>query len=423
VGVEGTPVVVRVKPTDLTTLLNDMAEQIALAAEDKKLEKVGVMEFSGKSGLGELLGANFGTLGLWCSEWLEKRLFTVAAGAFGVTNGKVLRATLKEQRFTLDDLSKPDRLKKLSQSLNGLSSLAEAAFLSREGRVVTLQCQLTKIDGNELAGTAGGVALLNESEWAMLGKSAVLTSQDLLPPPPSGDTTPPQDPQTTVVEKLDQKAKGPNPLADPSFEFPVKVMVGGRERPGVAKGNQWVVPLRKGETYELYVENRSGQPVCLRLLVDGLNTLPDLEMAKTKGVATYVWGQHVNLSDARAWVLDPSKLATARKLWRISGFVTETGENGKLREFVVSTGDQSLAAKRKYSQDIGMITAAFYDPVPRSRGLGTIPGEERRERLPVDTQITPGNLRAVINIRYVDPDDPHAMESLETPAHATPAAP
>ncbi len=29
------------------------------------------------------------------------------------------------------------------------------------------------------------------------------------------------------------------------------------------------------------------------------NTLPDREMARTKGVATDLWGRHVNLSDAR----------------------------------------------------------------------------------------------------------------------------
>ena len=98
-------------------------------------------------------------------------------------------------------------------------------------------------------------------------------------------------------------------MTNPNFEFPVRIYVGGKERPGHARGNEWFVPLRKGETYEIYVENRSGQPVCMRLLVDGLNTLPDLEMAKTKGVATFVWGQHVSLEDCAALRARPGETA------------------------------------------------------------------------------------------------------------------
>ena len=124
---------------------------------------------------------------------------------------------------------------------------------------------------------------------------------------------PSKDPQETVIAKLDEESKGPHPMTNPNFEFPVRIYVGGKERPGHARGNEWFVPLRKGETYEIYVENRSGQPVCMRLLVDGLNTLPDLEMAKTKGMATFVWGQHVNLEDARHYVLDPAKRRGPRR--------------------------------------------------------------------------------------------------------------
>jgi hypothetical protein len=262
----------------------------------------------------------------------------------------------------------------------------------------------------------------------MLGRSAVLSSDDRRPPPPSPDQPAPSDPQTTVVARLDEKSRGPHPMTAPDFPFPVRIFVDGRERPGTAKGNLWVVPLRKGEVYEIYASNRSGDPVCMRLLVDGLNTLPDLEMAKTKGVATLVWGQHVNLADARHFVLDPTKkdlkTGRTRTTWRVSGFVTKTGEDGELREFVVASADQSLAAKRKFTDNLGMITAAFYDPTPRSRGpIGTDAGKVKKEKLTENAEYVPGNLRAVVNIHYVDPDDPSAMQSLETPEPAPPAPP
>ncbi|MDR3636239.1 MAG: caspase family protein [Isosphaeraceae bacterium] len=428
-GVEGTPVVVRVKPSDLKTLLNDMAEQLTLAAGDRKVKKVGVLEFSSDSARGELLGANFGTLGRWCADWMERRLMEEGEGSQTVTNGKVLQAALAKENVGLDDLSNPDRLKQLSQSMHGLPALAQGTFRNRTGRVVTLQCRLFRLEDDEVAGSAGGVALLNESEWAMLGKSAALSPADRIPPPPSFDTTtPPKDPQDATVAKLDEKGEGPHPMTNPSFELPVRIYVNGKERQGVAKGNNWYVPLQRGETYEIYVENRAGQPVCMKLLVDGLNTLPDLEMAKTKGVATYLWGQHVNLADARHYVLDPATLKTPRKIWRVNGFITETGTDGKVRDFVVSTAEKSLAAKRKFTDQMGLITAAFYDAVPTagplavSRGatvgsaLGTEAGTERSIDLPENEKYKPGKLRAVVNIYYSDPGD-------STPPPAAPPAP
>lgn len=422
-GVEGTPVVVRVKPNDLKTLLNDMAEQLTLAAGDRKLRKVGVLEFSSDSARGELLGANFGTLGRWCADWMERRLMEEGEGTLTVTNGKVLQAALAKENVGLDDLSNPERLKQLSQAMQGLPALAQGTFRNRAGRVVTLQCRLFRLEDDEVAGSAGGVALLNESEWAMLGKSAALSAADRIPPPPSFDNnTPQKDPQDAAVAKLDEKGDGPHPMTNPNFEFPVRIYVNGKERQGVAKGNNWYVPLHQGETYEIYVENRAGGPVCMRLLVDGLNTLPDLEMAKTKGVATYLWGQHVNLADARHFVLDPADLRTPRKIWRVSGFVTETGKDGKLREFVVNSAEKSLAAKRKFTEQMGLITAAFYDPVPASRGMtldspiGTGAGRERSENLTENDKYKPGKLRAVVNLYYADPGD-------STPPPAAPPAP
>jgi uncharacterized caspase-like protein len=407
-GVEGTPVVVRVKPIDLKTLLRDMAEQLALAAEDRKLTRLGVIQFSSDSPRGELLGADFGTLGHWSAEFLEGRLSEEGEGTLTVKDGKSIRSRLEQLKVTLDDLSNPERLKQISQALGGLSALAQGTFRNRSNRVVTLQCRLLRLEDDEVAGSAGGVALLNESEWAMLGKSAALSPVDRKPPLLSLDNpTPAKDPQDAAVAKLDEKGDGPHPMTNPNFEFPVRIFVGGKERPGSAKGNNWYVPLHEGETYEIYIENRTGGPVCMRLLVDGLNSLPDLEMARTRGVATYVWGQHVNLADARHFVLDPADLKTPRKIWRVSGFITETGKNGKLREFVVSTSEKSLAAKRNFTAQMGLITAAFYDPVPATRTgpLGTLAGEERSADLTENEKYKPGNLRAVVNVYYSDPGD------------------
>ncbi len=62
-GTVGVPVVTRVKPHDLNSLLADMAEQLALAMEEHGLRQVGVLEFINYTPQGPALRAKFGSLG------------------------------------------------------------------------------------------------------------------------------------------------------------------------------------------------------------------------------------------------------------------------------------------------------------------------------------------------------------------------
>jgi hypothetical protein len=136
----------------------------------------------------------------------------------------------------------------------------------------------------------------------------------------------------------------------------------------------------------------------MRLLVDGLNTLPEKE--STKGVQTVIVGKRVNLDAAEAWELDPADAT----LYAVRGFVTEVGVQGKLREFTIVDADQSLAARQKFTDQIGIITAAFYDPASGSRAVGTGLGRERKEEILESRHLKPGNLLSVVHIRYVEAD-------------------
>jgi hypothetical protein len=236
----------------------------------------------------------------------------------------------------------------------------------------------------------------------MLGRSAQITSDDRRPPPPMpGVQAPPVEDQ--VIGRLDQRAEAPHPLANPKFPLRVRVMVktpGKRlpqERYGVFRGNDMFVPLAKDEVYEIWVENRTGQLVLMRLLVDGLNTLP--ELVTTKGVAVYETAARVDLDEARHWNLDPQQA----RLFAIRGFVTQTGAAGRLREFKVVDAQESVAARQKFTDQLGIITAAFYAPKSGSRTVGTGFGEERTEEIGEAEKIEAGNLLAVVHIRYVEP--------------------
>lgn len=392
----GVPVVLRMKPQRLKNVLTDMAEQLADALADRGFKRVGVLEFTNDTPLGELLGANFGGLGKYCSDELEQRLTQFAAQRFGVIDRRSLERALKTERFGVDKLGSPTALQRLSRQVQGgMPVVAVGTLCSRARSAVRLQCKLIDTETDEAVLSVGGVAEINESEWAMLGGSALVTPAVYQVEIPDADRPTPFR-FASRVEKLDQLAREAHPMLDKKFPYRVKIMIEGQERPGVFRGNELFVPMRVGEEYEVWIENLSGRIVLMRLLVDGLNTLPQKPQ---KGVRVESIGARVNLDEARHWVLDPA----IRKTMYFRGFVTQTGPQGEVRKFKIVDAESSLAARRKFTDNIGLITAAFYADAGVARGgLGTAPGEARREDLTERAGTKVGNLLAVVNIRYVE---------------------
>jgi hypothetical protein len=152
----------------------------------------------------------------------------------------------------------------------------------------------------------------------------------------------------------------------------------------------------------------------MRLLVDGLNTLPEIEggaadtSGTSKGLTTELIGGHVDLDDARPWVLDPQapqqRASRNPNLFAVRGFVLKTGEAGQVGRFTVVDADSSLAARQKFTDQIGLITAAFYSP-RASRSVGTDIGVVINENLK-EQKADVGNLIAVVHLRYYDADEP-----------------
>ncbi len=235
----------------------------------------------------------------------------------------------------------------------------------------------------------------------MFGHSAVVRPEDQ-PAPTSATQARPASMQ--VIHRLDEAATSDHPLKSPATPFRVRFLVGGKERKGEFRGNDLLVPLNQGEVYQIEVENRTGRPAVMRLLVDGLNTLP--EKMKDKSVMTLEVAPRVNLAEARPWVLD----ARGGTKNIVVGFATETGDQGKLREFDVVEADKSLAARKQFTEQIGLITAAFDEPAAErlasslNPGSGTDLGQEVTADLSEQTGVGVGNLQCVINNRYVFPE-------------------
>ena len=213
----GVPVVIRLKPQTLRQVLADVAEQLATDMTLQKLSKVGVLEFTNDTRLGELLGADFGLLGRFCAEELERQLMDQGMGKFSVVDRRRLQAVLKDRQFSVKDLGSSVAMKQLSKDAGGMPVIALGTLRNRTGRVVTLQCKLVRTESDELAGSAGGTAMLNESQWAMVGRSvAVKPEEDRLPEAPTAGQ-PARPVASTVVERLDRRSQGPHPLLIPIF--------------------------------------------------------------------------------------------------------------------------------------------------------------------------------------------------------------
>ena len=186
-GVSGVPVVVRLRPQTLRQLLADVAEQLSCDMQERQIGRVGVLEFTNDTKMGELLGADFGLLGRYCSEELEHKLVDQAASKYRVIDRRHLQKALADQSFKLDDLASSAAPARLSKNVDGMPAIALGTLRNRAGRVVNIQCKLVRTEGEDVIASAGGTALLNESEWAMLGRSVAVKPEDRRIVPPSGD--------------------------------------------------------------------------------------------------------------------------------------------------------------------------------------------------------------------------------------------
>jgi hypothetical protein len=423
-GETGVPVVLRLQPLSLKKALDDLAHELADSLVAQQQGAIGVLEFTNATQAGEMLGSDFGLLGQYCAEVLEQRLIELGAGKFSVVDRARIREALSKKALRVDDLASTQRLKDFGQSVGGMPLLVSGRIIGRDGRVVTLNCKLVRTDQPDQLAAASAIAQINESEWAMLGRSAAVSGNASPQAPPSIDG-PRLDRRDQLVNTLDQRAQSKHPFAQANFPFPIHVMIKSKsatgadvftERAGKVEGNDCVVSLARDEVYELWVENNSGQKVVMRLLVDGLNTLPEPlrdekgSPLKDKGVVVTQIAPRVNLAEARGWVLGPTPATIYRarsgakgvRGHRIQGFVAQTGSRGEGREFRVVDGGQSIAARRQFTDQLGMITAAFYSVAPRgARGsIGTGLGDEYvADYTEEDTH--PRDLIAAVTLRYV----------------------
>lgn len=469
-----------VSPTRAKTLdeqIRDMALQAATQLRENNVKTVVVPDFVVSGGDDRSVpGEDYGPLLRYISTKFKAQLSSESFGAFSIADSVFVREILQENRINPENI-RQGRMRDLRKELK--EEIANPGVLAillggvehggvdpgkpgyREGPSVLLTCRpnipVVEDEDAILLAAHDGRAMLNTSEWSMIGHSAVnqtVAARYVNAPqapgapaktikridkPQAAQQRPNRRPskihslldyfdQNDVdqvrreIEELQKDAKQRHPLTDANFPWRISLKVGGEDVKVLwSKDERHAYSeIAIGNTYTIGIENRSDKPVFLRLLVDGLNTLPDtpllekadsgdgkFEVAVKDRGAGHQPAQHVNLTNARAWYCEP------KTDYEVQGFFTKIEAEGKAdknaegRKFVVTDARSSEAARKDWTKDIGIVTAAFY--VPRERPVtmaagasrGTKMGEEFNQKVETYTgNMVPGELLGVVHLRY-----------------------
>ena len=124
----------------------------------------------------------------------------------------------------------------------------------------------------------------------------------------------------------------PNPLTS----YSMQILVNGSPLPVYAASGTPYVEALKGREYAVRLTNHTGERVAVALAVDGLNSID---------------AKHTSSRDARKWILGPYETVT------LSGWQTSSGT---ARRFVFTTEPKSYGAWLGRTNDLGVISAAFF---------------------------------------------------------------
>ena len=413
-------VVLQMRPISYKKLVGNLAEQMDAVIRLKGIERVGVVpQFA--CGTTEPLSRQ--DFGLWTTNApaeLVKELANKSRGNYRVIGVNTVRELLQEKEISEEDIG-TSKSRGLTIEGRNLPALICGRIESLSPQTIALRCCLRDVTDGAVLGLAGGTTAIADAEaggtatlsGAEAGMSGVSGEAELVAG--SGDAdTPPE------LRRVEIDAEADNPLRDAESPYRARIIVKDSDghfcnRDLNFHGNRCSVALAKGEVFRIIMSNRSTKPVFARVLVDGLNTLP--EKSSTKGVfveprtrdwhGDYCQAQPVNLIEAQAWgPLEPEEE------YGVSGFFLDTGENAVFDEFKVVDAQRSLAAHSGYTDQLGIITVAFFEmqkkPPPSAanpKGARGHRGVGRGNRYNTQTDVyegdyLPGRMLAVLHIRY-----------------------
>jgi len=437
----------------LAQLIEQVAEQIDEQIRSGKFVRIAIPEFT--AGSGQSYDPKYGGLPRYVAEFLRQALATKAQvhGKYTIFSEESIRNTFKNNNIVPSELG-TEKTKNLRNQADGNEvSLLASGHLSFAGESgIALQVDLIDCaKSSKLEHQIGGKALLNTAEWAMTGLSAKFTAS---PPSPGRSAIYRVEPGLGLVSERQListvRIRGamvePHPLASPQnnnstdgvFDVWIETRRAnsrGRYAPlrqdrVRSNGNDQYVGLDKGEEFRIVFKAECSEDVFVRVLVDGLNTLSQpqkvvpsgtrgacVEAVPANSEGESIIAPRVSLEEARPWVV----LKNTKSPLEVPGFFDVNDQSDTLRRFQVVDADDAVAAKKNYTEKIGLITVAFYKgkpgtSTPRTRApVGTSMGNvENVELKRYEDDIVPGEMVAVYNIRYMTPEALRQMETAQS---------
>ena len=333
---------------NLDASVNQLALGLADDIRQAGLKHVGVPEFANSSGN---LGGDTGAAGHYFAEKVEGRLVKASQGAYEVIERRRLNAVLEEGKVQVSGLTDEQTSQQLLGKIKGLDGLVVGS-LTRIGRRLSITGKIVRLPDAGIVGSESVEIPLDPDLLTLFGENVSV------PVPGGGERVKPGDMVDAAVRPVRER---PVPELDPNCPYGLEVLVDGRAKPLHQKGGSLFIPASKGEVFQIRLSNRSGTSVGVALFIDGLNSI----------------GQKRELpSTARKWVLSPGQTAIVPG-WQMD--LTHA------RQFVFVGLEESLAARQRFTDQIGLITAAFYPELSaaeETRGvLGTGEGEQVESRV------------------------------------------
>ncbi len=419
----------------LSRLVDDVAELIDLQMRMGKFTRIGVPEFT--TGGNRTFDPRYGALPRDVANSLRNSLAAKSRrnrSGYSVLSENSLQKFLRSKGITPADLG-TDKTKEMCVEGDDVPILIDGQMTMFESRGLTLRAQLLDTKGISEVGQARGAALLNANELAMSGISAKFGIASNSPPPIRSDLeTEPgiglaSASQLAEPQQMLNAAVLPNPLETASSATPTDgifdVWIETRpiaseknyaKRAFTFRGNDCYLPLSKGEEYRILFKANCPKDVFVRVMVDGLNSISQPQTTISKGAyveavapgssGEMVVAPRVPLEKARSWFVGER----SSSIFPIEGFVDANGTNDTVRRFRIVDAEESVAARKNYTEQIGLITVAFYEGVEslqatRGDRIGTDMGDAVRiDVKPYEGNKVPGKMIAVYNIRYTTPE-------------------
>lgn len=392
-----------------------------------------IPEFTtGTEGNCSTIQANYGTLPRSLAARLQSELARLASArnfrTYQILSTNTTRQLLAENQLAPENLgTNKTRHLMVDDQLVKYLVLGRIYCDPEQDGVMEVEISLVDAAAGTLVCTLKSKTLLTKTELGEIGRSGASAP----PMRPRDENEYVRIPEIGLVKPNDivalgqmiQASSAPHPLQDSTLPYNVKIFVrkaGSNDklyrRNGKIVGNEYYLPLGKGEEYQIFIFNKTEKIMFAKVLVDGMNTISQQVPARenSKGMmveadesSSRAFAPIVSLEDARAWIISPGAPKAIKGFYDVNEQVPD--ESGLYR-FMLGDADQSLGARTSYTEKLGRITVAIYPPILPTATRGAIAtGTQARERHAVKIYggpYIPAKDPAVIyNFRYLSQEE------------------